>query len=160
MDVKEEKRLRKVLQKVDFAHLIGPEVREKIIQKFYSISFNKGELVLQKGASAGAFLIIASGRLEVFVPGKEGGEVRVKTLGPGEYVGEIALLSGEVRNATVRAKATVKGFILGKSAFEYLLGEVPALRAFFLMVSERRRIDSRHKAENPDPEKSPAKRES
>lgn len=141
MNSHEEQELREALEKADFSQLISQDVYEKLIPKFYPISFAKGEKVIQKGTSAGAFLILAKGRLEVLIQNEKGEDIKVKSLGPGNYVGEMALITGDVRNATVVARNFVKAFILGRSAFEHLLTEVPAIRDFFSEVSERRRKD-------------------
>ena len=62
-----------------------------------------GALVMQEGDPADCLYIVASGRLRVTVERSPGVEEAVGEVGPGESVGEMALLIGGQRSATVRA---------------------------------------------------------
>ena len=59
----------------------------------------------------------------------ENGEERtVATLGPGEYFGERALITGDPRNATVVARGEGRVAVLSKEDFEQALNRAPGLR--------------------------------
>ncbi|GEM_PF-2527026 len=141
MEAGEVKELREIIGRADFTHLVPAPVLEEVLPKFYPIIFNEGERVIQRGSSAGAFLIIASGKMDVIVQNEQGEDFVLKTLVPVDYVGEMALLTGSTRNATIITRETVKAYILGKAAFSYLLESVPEVKDFFLRVAERRRKD-------------------
>jgi CRP-like cAMP-binding protein len=57
-----------------------------------------GDVVLEQGAGGAGFFVVAEGEAEVTVDGNP-----VRTIGPGDYFGEIALLTGSDRTATVTA---------------------------------------------------------
>jgi len=57
-----------------------------------------GDVVLEQGAGGAGFFVVAEGEAEVTVDGGS-----VGTIGPGDYFGEIALLTGSDRTATVTA---------------------------------------------------------
>jgi len=57
-----------------------------------------GDVVLEQGAGGAGFFVVAEGEAEVTVNGTP-----VRTIGPGDYFGEIALLTGSDRTATVTA---------------------------------------------------------
>jgi pyruvate,water dikinase len=80
-----------------FSDLPGPD-RDAIAALFTKRVFPAGETVIKEGAEAAAFFLIESGTATVTV----GGEVR-RTLGPGAHFGEIALIDGHPRSATVTA---------------------------------------------------------
>jgi CRP-like cAMP-binding protein len=63
--------------------------------------------VMAEGDRADAFYVLAEGELDVSAIGEAGGAspVHLRTLGPGSYAGEIGLLAGIPRTATVRAVA-------------------------------------------------------
>jgi CRP-like cAMP-binding protein len=61
-------------------------------------TFASGDTVTQEGAGGAGFFIVESGGAEVTVAGDERG-----TIGPGDYFGEIALLTGSDRTATIVA---------------------------------------------------------
>jgi CRP-like cAMP-binding protein len=133
--------LKKILAMEDFAHLLTSQAIERVVPKFYPITFRSGELILQQGMPAGALLLVASGRLQVFSQGEGGREILVSILEPVNYVGEMALLAGETRNASVRALDDIAGYILGKASFEQLLAEIPSLKEHFLAVAKKRKLE-------------------
>lgn len=71
-----------------------------------------GDHVVRQGEPGHHFFVIKSGEVEVI----ESGEVR-GPLGAGEYFGEIALLRGSVRTASVRARSTVGLLVLSRAEF-------------------------------------------
>jgi len=97
--------------------------------------FAPGELVEGEGQDAVAFYVVCSGQLEVVKTlGREGERV-VGHLGPGDFFGEMALLDGFPRSASVRAVsdceclALVRWDFLGvvRSHIEVALGVLPVL---------------------------------
>ena len=74
--------------------------RDAVARLFTQRTFAAGETVTKEGADAAAFYLIESGTATVTV----GGAFR-RTLGPGEHFGEIALIDGRARTATVTADA-------------------------------------------------------
>ncbi|MGH3348518.1 MAG: PEP/pyruvate-binding domain-containing protein [Nocardioides sp.] len=77
--------------------LAGPD-RDAIARLFTERTFAPGETVTKEGADAAAFYLIESGTATVTV----GGAFR-RTLGPGDHFGEVALIDGRARSATVTA---------------------------------------------------------
>ena len=71
--------------------------------------------------------IISEGHLEVGIPGKDGQDVIVATLWPGDCVGEMSLLTGESRSANVYAKS--KGVLIEvtRDSLEPFLKSTPTL---------------------------------
>lgn len=98
------------------------------------IDLPAGKVLTEKGKSGGDFFIILDGKAEVDASqGK-------RTLGPGEFFGEIALIDNGPRTATVKAVTPMRCLVLGHSQFRDVLhqnGEIAVkiLRA----VTERLR---------------------
>jgi pyruvate,water dikinase len=80
-----------------FSDLAGPD-RDAVARLFTRRVFAPGETVTKEGSDAAAFYLIDSGTASVTVHG-----AFRRTLGPGDYFGEIALIDGGVRSATVTA---------------------------------------------------------
>ena len=59
-------------------------------------------------------------------------------LGPGEFFGEMSLLDGEPRSATVRAETDMRLLVILRRNFQSLLTEVPELTRSILVVLSRR----------------------
>jgi sulfate-transporting ATPase len=84
-----------------------------------------GQLVVRQGERADRFFIIARGQAEVLIERPDGEPVHVNTLQPGQYFGEIALVRGGARTATVRAGAAsgLDALTLGRESFVSLLDQ-------------------------------------
>lgn len=90
--------------------------------------FAPGHLLFEAGDRGDAVYIIARGAAHVFVGGGEGeAETILDVLGGGDIVGEMALLSGEPRTASVRAATTMTVGVIRRDAFLALLGRRPEL---------------------------------
>jgi CRP-like cAMP-binding protein len=77
-----------------------------------------GDVLVTEGEPGDAFYAIESGRLDVFT-----GRERVRTLGPGQHFGEVALLADIPRTATVRAATPARVFRLGREGFDRLVAD-------------------------------------
>jgi CRP/FNR family cyclic AMP-dependent transcriptional regulator len=90
--------------------------------------FRRGETVFHQGDPGDALFVLASGSVKVVLPSDEGAEPAiVAILGPGEFFGELAILDGAPRSATIRSKSPVEVAVLGIRMFRTLLREVPDL---------------------------------
>ena len=82
-----------------------------------------GDDIVRQGEPGDKLYIINHGQADVVVDTR-----RVNTLNAGDYFGEMALLVGEPRSATVRATMSTEVYSLAQTDFESLLTSVPALR--------------------------------
>ena len=85
---------------------------EQIANTMRPRTFRPGDTVATEGAGGVGFFVIESGRARVTVHGEERG-----LLGPGDYFGEIALIAGTDRTATVTADGELR--CLGMTAWEF-----------------------------------------
>jgi len=77
----------------------------------------------REGASGFEFIILVEGEADVV----RGVRV-VNELGPGDFVGEIALVSGKPRTATVRTRGPARVLVLTASGFRTLMHDVPSIK--------------------------------
>ena len=82
-----------------FAGLDDRELQE-IAGQMRERRFATGDTVTQEGAGGAGFFVVEDGQADVTVNGEQRG-----TIGPGDYFGEIALLTGSDRTATITAKS-------------------------------------------------------
>lgn len=80
--------------------------------------FNAGEDVVLSGEPGGRFYAITKGRARVIMKGKT-----LRTVGPGGYFGEMSLIDGSERSATVRAETQLQTVSISRNAFLGLLEE-------------------------------------
>jgi len=90
------------------------------------ISFNKGAHLVEQGEEGDTFYIITEGTADVTMQ-KNGTITTLATLAPGDYIGEVSIISKTKRTATVTANSTVQTLRLSSKAFESLLNRNPHL---------------------------------
>jgi CRP/FNR family transcriptional regulator, cyclic AMP receptor protein len=98
------------------------------------MSFRAGAEVVIEGEGAGRFFLILDGTAEVIAHGVHRAE-----LGPGDAVGELALLDGGPRSATVKAISDLRTFSLASWNFRTFLGEPEVMSAVIGVLCRRLR---------------------
>lgn len=83
--------------------------------------FNSEEAIIQQGGRDSNMFIILKGQAMACISGEKG-EVQVKTYDTGDFFGEIALLLGEPRKASIHAKGEVTCLVITKAVFDRVLG--------------------------------------
>lgn len=95
-----------------------------------------GEAVVEQGDPASSVFVLQTGRLEVLIDGRH-----VRELGPGAVLGELAVLTGERRSATVRARRDATLLELRAEDFTALLSDdAAASRVVATQLAERLRV--------------------
>ncbi|HEV8671966.1 MAG TPA: FAD-dependent oxidoreductase [Candidatus Limnocylindria bacterium] len=89
-------------------------------------TFPPGAVVMREGEPSDRFYVIAKGEALVVQHDGKGGERVLGTLHPGDYFGEVGILSGHTRNATVRAKTSLEVMALDATAFRSLMASSQA----------------------------------
>lgn len=85
-----------------------------------------GELIFQEGDPGDSLHIVIDGAVRIVVLSSAGEEATVALLGPGECVGDLALLDGRPRSASAVAAQATKTLVVTRDAFRRWLGERPA----------------------------------
>jgi predicted acylesterase/phospholipase RssA/CRP-like cAMP-binding protein len=83
------------------------------------------EVLFQRGDPGDAMYVVVNGRLRVVATRRDGSERVVGEVGPGEVVGEFALLTGETHTSTVYAIRETDVFKLTQPVFAHLLDRYP-----------------------------------
>ena len=94
--------------------------RVSVSQHLQRVKANAGDVIVHQGEAAGSFYIVGDGEVEVIHEGPAG-EQRVAVLGPGQFFGEIGLMTGQPRNATVRATKESELLMLTRDDFLMLV---------------------------------------
>jgi CRP-like cAMP-binding protein len=98
-----------------------------------------GKQLIAQGTPGRQAFIIVSGQADVTIDGQ-----RVARLGPGEVVGEMALLDHKPRSATVTATEPMRIYVIDPRSFAELLNEPQIARSVLATeVSRLRSVDSR-----------------
>jgi CRP/FNR family cyclic AMP-dependent transcriptional regulator len=93
------------------------EVLSQLTRSLRRRTFQRGEVIFHQGDPGDTLHLMQKGRIKVVLPAESGDEVLLAILGPGNCFGELALLDGESRSATVVAIEPVETLTLGRSDF-------------------------------------------
>ncbi len=116
-----------------------PEVLRAVLEQGRLVRFGPGDIVCRQGDAGDRLFVVKSGVLEVLTMPSDGAEaVPVAYLGSGEVIGELALLTGSPRSATVRSPEHAELFEVEKPVFLDLMGLLPALSRNLCLVLARR----------------------
>jgi CRP-like cAMP-binding protein len=96
-----------------FADLDDKDI-ERIARSMKERRFNAGDTLTEQGASGIGFFVIEAGEADVTVSGEAKG-----TVGPGDYFGEIALLSDSARIRTATLTATTEMVCYGMTSWDF-----------------------------------------
>ncbi len=110
-----------------------------------------GETPVHQGAPGDSFYIIKSGKVDVIVEKAPGESTVVATLGPGNFFGEMSLLTGAVRTASIRVVEDAEFIVIDRENFRSVLAENPSIAESLSHVlaerqakldAERERLDA------------------
>jgi CRP/FNR family cyclic AMP-dependent transcriptional regulator len=115
---------------------LDPRELETISRTVHERTFNAGDRVAEEGQGGVGFFVIKEGEAKVTVGGNE-----VRRLGPGDYFGEIALISEGARTATVTAETQLECYGLTPWEFRPLV-QTNAGIAWKLLQALAKQVDS------------------
>jgi CRP/FNR family transcriptional regulator, cyclic AMP receptor protein len=123
-----------------FAGLSADELMELTRQASLR-TYRKNTLLMEKGDEASVLYVILSGSVKVFSADNKGKEIVLNELGPRDLVGELALIDGSTRTASVMTAATCRCLVLPKSSFQEFLHARPNV-ALRLLTALAERVRS------------------
>ncbi len=123
-----------------FAETLSPAHLEALGKSARVVELGPGLPLIREDDKTEAMFVISAGQVTVSVR-EQGKQREVATLGRGDIVGEISLLTGHRRSATVTSKTAVTALQIDRDAIGPLLVEEPALFDRFAETLEKRRAD-------------------
>jgi voltage-gated potassium channel len=121
-----------LVAKVPFFHDVGAAVIADVTQLLRARDYPAGAVVVRRGERGDCMYFVASGEVEIRVMPES---IR---LGPGDFFGELALLTGDPRNATAVALQQCTLLRLDIVDFRQLLGRQPELARIINAAADRR----------------------
>lgn len=100
--------------------------------------YQKGDVIVRQGEVGDCMYVISSGKAQVLVK-KGSKQVRIATLGPRDFFGEMAIFDREKRSATVQAMSELQVIVIDKKTFEKTIVKMPWL-AFGVLEKMSQRI--------------------
>ncbi|WP_035985444.1 cyclic nucleotide-binding domain-containing protein [Leptolyngbya sp. KIOST-1] len=131
---------------IEILHSLSPAEMQAIIPLLKPLQVEPGTVLCLEGAPGDSMFLIVEGEAEIFK-----GPQRLAALGAGEIFGEMALLTGEERSATVRAKTAMELYELDKSDFDAMLTYAPQLSSGLSRILARRLRETTQSTAKPTP---------
>lgn len=116
-----------ILSKVEIFHSLSDDELEFLANNISKSEFKKDSELIKYSTEGSSMFVLIEGLLEVYIEKKEKDNIKVAQLVPGDFFGEMSLLTGESRSATVVALTDVVVFEITKPVFEKLLKERPEI---------------------------------
>lgn len=98
-----------------------------LVKDAWQRQFSAGDIICYQGDPGSTCHIIIQGRVRVFVMDEDGRELSVRIMGPGEMIGEMALLDSLPRSASIEALEKTHTLELNRDALLQCLQESPQL---------------------------------
>ncbi len=128
-----------IVAQVDLFSGLTPQALAKLAADFRLLRLSDGMAVCCQGEKADALYVITAGAFGVYAASSAGtGETKLRTMRAGEYFGEMGLLTGQPRSATVRAEGEGQVLRLERAHFLKLLEDNPALTLRIATTLSRR----------------------
>ncbi|MBN1619372.1 mechanosensitive ion channel [candidate division WOR-3 bacterium] len=132
-----ETRIQETLEALKKIPIFEPLEKEDLTllsQNSPRISFGKGDIMIKQGDDGDSMFVITKGEVVVEKKSDDGVNRLVTKLGPSDFVGEMSLLTGEKRSATVRVLTEAEVIMINKNAFKGIIVANPKIA---LSLSEK-----------------------
>ncbi len=141
----------KILKQVPIFRMLGKESIDFIVERLKFKTYDADETICKIGDPGDTMYIIISGKVDICIHSKDSDNLQVvATLGAGDYFGEMSLLTGEPRSATVKTTEASEMFLLHKNDFDVILEKFPSISlSMGKIVSKRLRETLSKAAEMP-----------
>jgi CRP-like cAMP-binding protein len=145
-------RRKAILRKVELFSLLSDEELAHVASSLTVAPFVRGDVITRQGAVAHWLYILASGEADVWHEPVGAASARrlLATLSAGKVFGEMGLMTGESRSATVTARSDVECFRLDKANFEQILRSRPELAEGFAQILAQRHLQRDQAQAAPD----------
>jgi small-conductance mechanosensitive channel/CRP-like cAMP-binding protein len=137
-----------VLQKVDLFHGLRPEETERLAAHLAHSPFVAGDVITRQGDLSPCLYLIVAGECEVWREFGNGGRTQIATLKDGNVFGEMGVMTGAPRRATITARTDVECYRLDKEGFREVLENRPEFAQEISTILLNRNADlERHESE-------------
>jgi len=128
------------LRRVELFDTLTEAEWQEIAGRLQVVPFMRGETITRQGAQSQWLYIITRGEAEVSIA-VDGTSEKVSTLHAGDFFGEMGMMTGEPRAATVSALSDVECYRLDKESFHHILHRRPEIAEDISHVLARRRVE-------------------
>jgi CRP/FNR family cyclic AMP-dependent transcriptional regulator len=130
-----------MLKNIDLFADLSDSAADTLLRCAKLHKYPKNSVIVTEGDTHSNFYIVASGHLKVFANGDDGRQIVFSWLEPGDYFGELALIDGAPRSASVMTLAPTTLQVISQHDFQqFLTGDYGAALAMMKAMARRIRI--------------------
>jgi len=133
------------LKELQSSTLFSSFEREALVEIVASTelrSYDEGDIIVTEGEPGSSLFLIVGGSVRVFTRTDDGGNLQLAELGPGDFFGEVSLLSGKPRTATITARTQVTAIELDRASVDRIAENHPEVKKVLEDFYERRAQDT------------------
>lgn len=116
------------------------EERDALVKQMQLEQYDQGDLIITEGEQGSSLYVLVSGEVKVYTKGPKGESVYLAKLSEGDFFGEVSVLTGKPRTATISASTRAELLRLDKEKFDMAAAQHPRLRTI-LDDFYRRRVN-------------------
>lgn len=119
------------LKELAASSLFASFKREALVEVLASTevrSYGAGDIIVTEGEAGSSLFLIVSGMVKVFTKTEDGANLQLAELGLGDFFGEVSLLTGRPRTATITAHTDVTAIELERTSFDAIVKNHPEAR--------------------------------
>jgi len=133
------------LKELQSSTLFSSFEREALVEIVASTelrSYDEGDIIVTEGEPGSSLFLIVGGRVKVFARTDDGGNLQLAELEPGDFFGEVSLLSGKPRTATITARTQVTAIELDRTSVDLIAENHPEVKKVLQDFYERRALET------------------
>ena len=116
------------LPKSPLFEVLEPAERDALVREMELEQHDEGSVIISEGEPGSAMYVIAHGEVKVFTRSASGSTVYLAKLGEGDFFGEVSVLTGRPRTATITASQPTELLRLDKEKLDNALAKYPRIR--------------------------------
>ena len=113
--------VKKIISSIDLFNSFHESELEDVSNNLIEHELNANTIVIKEGNEGDSMFVVIEGLLDVFVNSKDGHHIKVGRLTPGDFFGEMSLMTGDKRSATVTAATDVLLFEITKESISKII---------------------------------------
>lgn len=118
--------------------VLSPKDQDAFLAIGRPVAFARGDLLMRQGEEPGDLLIVTAGRVASVATAVNGKELMLALHGPGDFIGDLSVLDGQPRTATIQAMQDGEAVRIPGPVFRATLPKVPPLALALLQLAALR----------------------
>ena len=115
------------LRRVDLFDAVSDELLGELAESIHTRRYAPNEIILRRGDEGDQLFIIEHGEVAISIEQDDGQQIEIARLGKGKFFGEMSLMTGAKRTATVKSTRECALLVVGKGDFQSILHKAPEI---------------------------------